>query len=98
MKYDIALLSDAEFIKQNFKVSNRSKKVSGIYLNNKFYLKKHIKNEMDNAIITLDNALVYTSIQTRNLLSRLIIIASLMPPYSSKLAPVELFLNIIKSK
>ena len=53
---------------------------------------------MDNVILTLNNASVHTSIRTRNLMSRLNIKASYLPPYSPKLAPVELFFNIIKSK
>ena len=62
-----------------------------MYLNNKLILKSILKSEMDNVILTLDNASVHTSIRTRNLLSMLNIKASYLPPYSSNLAPVELF-------
>ena len=93
-----ALWSDGKFIIQIVRSTISQHKFQEFIWIINFILKSILKNEIDNAILTLDNASVHTSIRTRNLLSRLNIRASYLHPYSTKLAPVELCFNIIKSK
>ena len=93
-----ALCSDGEFILQIVRSTiNQEIFQNFIWIMN-FILKNSIKDQIENVIINLDNASIHTSKQTKKLLYALKLKVSYLPPYSPKLAPVELFFNIIKSK
>ena len=92
-----ALCSDGEFLLQTVRSTINLKKFQiFIWIENFFF--NSIKDRIENIIINLGNASIHTSNKKKKLLYVLKLKASYSPPYSPKLAPVELFFNIIKSK
>ena len=57
-----------------------------------------MKKQLENICLIMDNATIHTWENTKILLSNLKLNVRYLPPYSPKLAPVELFFNIIKQK
>ena len=53
---------------------------------------------MQNIVLNMDNASIHTSDKTKKLLSLYGYNVKYLSPYSPKLAPVELFFNIMKQK
>ena len=57
-----------------------------------------MKKQLENICLVMYNATIHTWENTKILFSHLKLNARYLPPYSPKLAPVELFFNIIKQK
>ena len=55
-----------------------------------YWLKFYLKEDLQKVLLILDNASTYSSIQTHRLFSLLELRISYLPPYSPKLAAVEL--------
>ena len=63
-----------------------------------YCLKTILKNELENAVFILDNATIHSSLKTQKLFTLLKLNIDYLPPYSPKLAAIELLFNIIKNK
>ena len=57
-----------------------------------------MQTRIQNVILNMDNASIHTSDKTKKLLALFEYEVKFLPPYTPKLAPVELFFNIIKQK
>ena len=94
----VALWSDGEFLIQIFNSTVTSDLFREFIWVLTFALKYKSKNHLQNIVLTMDNASIHTSDKTRKLLSLFEYNVKYLPPYSPKLAPVELFFNIMKQK
>ena len=93
-----ALWWDGEFLIQIVKSTVNQSKFQKFFCILNFWLNSLMKSEKENIIVNLDNASIHTSALTRRLFWAFGIKVWFLPPYSPKLAPIEILFNIIKTK
>ena len=93
-----AIWSDGEFIIQIVNSTTNSEIFQEFICILNYALKFVMKSETKNIYFIMDNATIHTCEKTKKLFTKFKNIVKYLPPYSPKLAPVELFFNIVKQK
>ena len=93
-----AIWSDGEYIIQILNSTITSNQFQEFIWILSFALKQTMQTRIQNVILNMDNASIHTSDKTKKLLALFEYEVKFLPPYTPKLAPVELFFNIIKQK
>ena len=93
-----AIWSDGEFIIQIVNSTTNSEIFQEFICILNYALKFVMKSETKNIYFIMDNATIHTCEKTKKLFTNFKNIVKYLPPYSPKLAPVELIFNIVKQK